>query len=66
MHIITDCQRCKKDFMYHTTETHLLRTNIPLNTSTLGLDEKDLEEHDFEYVICQECDEAEKNSSNGA
>ena len=64
MHIITDCPRCKKDFMYHTTDTHLLRTNMPLNSGTLGLDENDLEDHDFEYVLCQECDETEKDSSN--
>lgn len=66
MHVITNCPKCKKDFMYHTTDTHLIRTNMPLNSGTLGLDEEDLEEHNFEYVICQECDEAENVSSNGA
>ncbi len=66
MHVITDCPKCKKDFMYHTTDTHLRRTNMPLNSGALGLDDEDLEEHDFEYVICQDCDEAENVSSNGA
>lgn len=59
MHIITDCPLCQKDFMYHTLDTHLIRTNLPLNTGMLGLSEEDLEEHDAQYVICQECHEKE-------
>lgn len=60
MHIITDCNKCGTDFMYHTSDTHLIRINIPLNTGDLGLSKEDLEDHDFEYVICQDCNEKEK------
>jgi hypothetical protein len=36
---------------------------MPLNSGTLGLDGEDLEKHDFKYVICQECDEADSNGA---
>ncbi len=59
MKTITDCPRCGNDFMYDYTDTYLIRTNIPLNTGTLGLNEEDLKEHDYEYFICQDCDHVE-------
>jgi hypothetical protein len=58
MHVITDCPKCKKDFMYHTTDTHLIR-------QTTLVDEVGNNEI-VDIVICQDCDEAEKVSSNGA
>ena len=61
MKIINDCPRCKKDFMYDPNHNyHLIRSNMPLNSGALGLSSEDLEDHDFEYVICQECDLKEK------
>ena len=52
MHVITICPRCKKDFMYHTTDYHLWRP--------VAWDEKG-EPVSFEK-ICQECDEKEQAS----
>ena len=58
MHVITGCPRCEKDFMYHTTDTHLIRqTNLVDEVGNNEIVDK---------VICQDCDEAEKVSSNGA
>tara|TARA_R110000824_G_scaffold107769_3_gene254330 strand:+ start:682 stop:858 length:177 start_codon:yes stop_codon:yes gene_type:complete len=58
MHVITDCPKCKKDFMYHTTDTHLIK-------QTTLVDEVGNNEI-VDIVVCQECDEVEKVSSNGA
>jgi hypothetical protein len=33
---------------------------MPVNSGELSLSTEDLEEHDFEYVICQDCDFKEK------
>ena len=58
MHVITDCPRCEKDFMYHTTDTHLIRqTNL---VDEVGNNEI------VDIVICQDCYEDENVSSNGA
>ena len=57
MHIITDCPKCKKDFMYHTTDRHLIR-------QTTLVDELCNNEI-VDIIICQECDETEKVSLNG-
>lgn len=58
MHVITDCPKCGKDFMYHTTDTHLIR-------QTTLVDEVGNNEI-VDIVVCQECNEAENVSSNGA
>ena len=60
MHTVTVCPRCKEEFMYHNTDYHLIRNNMPPNTGGLGLSVEDLKEQDFEYVICQDCDFFEK------
>ena len=58
MHVITHCPKCKKDFMYHTTDTHLIKqTNI---VDEVGNNEI------VDIVICQDCDEIGEVSSNGA
>ena len=51
MHIINECPRCGKDFMYHQTDAHLVR-QITL------IDEVGNNEI-VNTVICQECDEIE-------
>ena len=52
MHIINECPRCKKDFMYHRLDSHLYRTT----------DKDALKKgHLTHEVICQECDEKERN-----
>jgi len=58
MHVITVCPKCKKDFMYHTMDIHLIR-------QTTLVDEVGNNEI-VDIVVCQECDEAEKVSFNGA
>lgn len=50
MHTITDCPRCGKDFMYHTTDVHLKREVL------VG---GNWNEHLSQIVICQNCDEIE-------
>ena len=57
MHIITDCPKCKKDFMYHTTDRHFIRQTTLVDE--LGNNEI------VDIIICQECDETEKVSLNG-
>ena len=57
MHVITDCPKCEKDFMYHTTDTHLIKQMTLVDE--VGNNEI------VDIVICQDCDEAEKGSSNG-
>jgi hypothetical protein len=49
------------DFMYHSTDHYLIRSNMPQNSGTLSLSSEDLEEHDFEYVICQSCHDVEEH-----
>ena len=50
MHTITMCPRCKKDFMYHATDTHLYRP-VAIDLSV---------PQDCSYeIICHECNEME-------
>lgn len=51
MHTITVCPRCNKDFMYHSSDTHLHR-NVAWDADTK-------EPCSFE-TICQDCDLEEK------
>lgn len=51
MHTITECPRCKKDFMYHTTDTYLNRI--------VAWDADTKEPCSFE-TICQNCHLTEK------
>ena len=54
--ILILCPLCNKDFAYnHESDKHLMRSNMPLNTGTLGLSEEDLLEHDVPIIICNEC-----------
>lgn len=50
MHVIDDCPRCGKDFMYHQTDVHLNREVL---VGSNGY------EHLEPIVICQDCDEIE-------
>lgn len=52
MHTITDCPRCKKDFMYHTTDTYLNR--VVTVVDEVGNNEI------VDIVICQDCYLTEK------
>lgn len=52
MHTITNCPKCKIDFMYHSTDTYLER-------DTTIIDEVGNNEI-ITVVICQDCDNAEK------
>jgi hypothetical protein len=52
MHTITVCQRCNKDFMYHSSDTHLFRDITVVDE--VGNNEI------LEDVICQDCDLEEK------
>ena len=52
MHIINECPRCNKDFMYHTTDTYLSR-DITI-VDEVGNNEI------IEVVICQDCHLTEK------
>ena len=52
MHTITNCPKCKIDFMYHSTDTYLER-------NTTIVDEVGNNEI-ITVVICQDCDNAEK------
>lgn len=54
MHVITECPRCKSDFMYHTTDRFLLR-------QTTIIDEVGNNEV-IDIMICQDCHEKENNS----
>ena len=60
MMIITDCPKCKTDFMYDpNTDYHLVKGNMPINTGALGLSDEDLRDHEGPIVICQRCNEDE-------
>jgi len=50
MHIINDCPRCGKDFMYHQSDAHL-RRNVLVGSNGY--------EHLKPIVICQDCNEIE-------
>lgn len=58
MHIITECPRCHKDFMYHTTDYHLKREE-PISDQDL-ISEECRDDWETEITICQDCDEKEK------
>ena len=58
MHTITDCPRCKDDFMYHTTEVNLARDITVVDE--VGNNEI------IEVYICQECDSKERYSDEFA
>ena len=75
MHTITDCPRCKKDFMFHSTDQHLIREtssnmeiikNYPIQDNTWlsrrwNEEMTDYEDLSGEYdVICQDCHLKEK------
>ena len=51
MFIITECPRCNNDFMYHSSDTHLIRTDTILDE--VGNNEV------VDIVICQDCNEEE-------
>lgn len=53
MHTITICPRCGKDFMYHQSDTYLIRQLTLVDE--VGNNEV------VDVVICQECDHKEKN-----
>lgn len=55
MHIITECSRCEKDFMYHSSETELER--VITEVDEVGNNEIK------SIVICRECFEVEKFES---
>ena len=74
MHVITDCPKCEKDFMYHTTDTHLFRDlksneeikkEYPIQDEQWASRRWNLERTEScdlsggYYVICQDCDEKE-------
>jgi hypothetical protein len=52
MHTITECPRCKMDFMYHSTDTYLDRTVTIVDE--VGNNEV------IDTVICQDCHEVEE------
>ncbi len=56
MHTITNCPKCKIDFMYHSTDTYLER-------DTTIIDEVGNNEV-ITTVICQDCDNVEKHYHN--
>ena len=58
MMIITECPKCKSDFMYDpNNDNHLRIGNMPVNCGDLGLSEEDLKQHDIDIIICQRCSE---------
>lgn len=77
MHVITVCPKCDKDFMYHTTDTHLERggeenkrilEEYPIQDETWASrrwNEDRTEYCDLSgcYHICQECDEEENKKA---
>lgn len=75
MHTITECPRCKMDFMYHQTDIHLNRDttsnmeiikNYPIQDDTWASRRWNEERTDFEdlsgdfEVICQDCHDEER------
>ena len=56
MHTITDCPRCKKDFMYHQTDAFLDRTMTIVDE--VGNNEV------IDVVICQTCHDVEQYINN--
>ena len=55
MHTITECPRCKIDFMYHSTDTYLHRV--------VAFDADTKEPCSFE-TICQSCHDVEEHINN--
>lgn len=76
MHTIDECTICKKDFMYHSTDTNLFRhtegnkrilREYPIQDETWASRRWNEDRTEYEdlsgdcNVICQECDEKERN-----
>lgn len=53
MHTITECPRCKKDFMYHSTDTYLIKQVTIIDE--VGNNEI------VDITICQECNDVEES-----
>lgn len=49
MHTITNCPRCKIDFMYHTSDIHLIREVTAVGNNEI-----------FSEYICQDCHNVEE------